>query len=280
VNSHRTEGLRWTEMALNRCADAPASLRGRLSSMNGMYRYYLGQTELGRKYTEDGFALVRDDDDVWVRAHAMVLLSVTVTGDGKYAGAIFLCTEAIDIFREVGDPIWEAMAHEQLAQAAACIEERDLANRSIKRAMEILNDRGPTWPLGLTLSNRAVLTWLDGDLTGAAEALRAVEPIWVGFGCTEKLGEWLIMTAVVAQPHADPAELARLIGAAEGICETLGWIWELPERSIFERTIAEVQAALDPDAYREAWQAGRALDLDVARAEARAMLEAAVPIGA
>jgi predicted ATPase len=276
VNSHRAEGLQWIELALNRCEDAPANLRGRLSSMVGMYHYYLGQTERGRKYAEDGFALVRNDDDAWVRAHAMLLLSIAVTGDGKYPAAIFLCTEAIDNFREVGDPIWEAMAHEQLAQAAACIDERDLANRSIKRAMEILDGRGPTWPLGLILSNRAVLAWLDGDLAGAAEALRAVEPIWAGFGCTEKFGEWLIMTAVVTNAHADPVAAARLIGAADGICETLGWIAELPERAIFDRTIAEVQAALEPDAYQEAWQSGRALELDIARAEARAILNAVV----
>jgi predicted ATPase len=272
VHSHRAEGLSWVEQAIERYPDAPAVDRGYLHSLAGIYRYYIGDVERGRQLAEEGLNLVRKEADAWTAAHAMYLLAVIVTGEGSYPGAMALATEAIDGFREAGDAVWEANALELLAQVAMCMEVLSLAERSIDRALKLLERHDATWPLASTLERAAVLALKNGDLAEAAALLKRSEPIWTNFGSTEALGEWLLLTASVSRCAAEPERLARLIGTAEQIRDTLGTIWEEPERAIFEVTIGSLQSTLGPDVFREAWLAGQNLSLVDAVAEGRVIL--------
>jgi DNA-binding CsgD family transcriptional regulator len=83
--------------------------------------------------------------------------------------------------------------------------------------------------------------------------------------------------ARLAAGRGEPATAARLYGAAEALSEAVGAPQVMPPPTQYPRHIAELRTALDAAAFAAAWAAGRALPLDEAMDEARAVTAAAAP---
>ena len=71
--------------------------------------------------------------------------------------------------------------------------------------------------------------------------------------------------------------LARLVGSAEQIRDSLGSIWEEPERSMFVKAIDQLRTDMGSEAYEAAWRTGHDRDVDSACREGRSALAAAFP---
>ncbi len=71
------------------------------------------------------------------------------------------------------------------------------------------------------------------------------------------------------------ARRARPLGAAAALREEIGASANLPERAAYERAADAARSALGAEEFASAWAAGRALPLDRATAEARAVGDAA-----
>lgn len=104
-------------------------------------------------------------------------------------------------------------------------------------------------------------TW-GGQLYKAG--LRAYHALLDRKGCATCL-EWL---AVVAAAERRPARAARLFGAAHVLHETTGTSPDDVVRTIFDRAVVDVRAALGEEDWAAAWAAGRAMELEEAIAYA------------
>ena len=70
-----------------------------------------------------------------------------------------------------------------------------------------------------------------------------------------------------------PERAARLFGAADVLRESVGVPLPANERADHERYVDAVRAALGDESFAAAWDAGRALRLDEAIAEALALAQ-------
>ena len=88
------------------------------------------------------------------------------------------------------------------------------------------------------------------------------------------LGSSLHGLAGVAAESGQPEAGARLLGAAEGIVASLGAPAYPRDQPVRERALAALTAALGTERLAAAREAGRALTLEAAIAEAQAVAEA------
>jgi hypothetical protein len=79
--------------------------------------------------------------------------------------------------------------------------------------------------------------------------------------------------AGVATEFGEPGAGARLLGAAEGILSALGAPIYPRDQPVRKRALAALTKALEPERLAAAREAGRALSLEEAIAEAQAVAE-------
>jgi hypothetical protein len=79
--------------------------------------------------------------------------------------------------------------------------------------------------------------------------------------------------AALHERHDDSGRAARLLGAADALLETAGYVLESGERELHERTLAAIQARLDREDFESAWRDGRSLPLEAAADEALSVAE-------
>jgi hypothetical protein len=85
---------------------------------------------------------------------------------------------------------------------------------------------------------------------------------------------WAVCLAGIAAASGQPNEGARLLGAAEGIAMSVGSPLFPRDQPIRERGVAALTAALSDEQLAAAQEAGRALTVEEAIAEAMSAAEA------
>jgi tetratricopeptide (TPR) repeat protein len=237
-----------------------------------MHAYYFGDSGLADDYIELAIPLLQAGGSEWERAHGTFAAATITIGRGDYEGAQRLYEEARTAFREIGDLGWSAFAAHDLAVCAVGLGDLPAASAYLEQALEFQRQGESSWAVGLTLGYQGFLAALDGDVAVAAAKLEESGEIWLEYGCTEKLTDWLMRIATL-QPHIGRSEaLARLVGSAESIRDSLGTIWELPDRTFYEQAISSLREALGEEAYQAARSSGYKLELDQACREGFALL--------
>ena len=84
----------------------------------------------------------------------------------------------------------------------------------------------------------------------------------------QRIPECLEGIAGLVSAAGQPAQAARLFGAAESLRESAGVPMPPVQRAAYERDLAAARAALDGAAFAAAWAAGRALSMEQAVAYA------------
>ncbi|MFN2134500.1 MAG: ATP-binding protein [Candidatus Promineifilaceae bacterium] len=105
---------------------------------------------------------------------------------------------------------------------------------------------------------------LTGDLASALEIYRAVIVEWRELGHLAAVANQLESFAFIALAEDRLVRAARLLGAAQALRETLSSSMTPEEQRDYDEQVVALEAALDRDTLREAWEAGRALDIDAA----------------
>jgi DNA-binding CsgD family transcriptional regulator len=93
-----------------------------------------------------------------------------------------------------------------------------------------------------------------------------------GFGSRENLVGKLVAAGRLAAVGGQPEAAARVLGAAEALADTIGYVRRRPEQERLDRDAAHARAALGDAAFAVAWAAGWTLPPETAVAEAQAVL--------
>jgi DNA-binding CsgD family transcriptional regulator len=208
------------------------------------------------------------DDRLGV-AFALRLLAHVAIAEGDYDRATAYAGESLAHFEALGDRMWATAAQAELGIAA-------YGRGDLAQATAILEDALPpiagSWNAAAALNFLGFVACDRGDRTEAAARYAAVLPLWQQLGTRETLADWLAGVATLAATCGAPERTARFSGAAEALCDVLGYIVRLPQRASFERGAAAARAALGEATFAAASAAGRALPLAQAVAEASAFL--------
>jgi predicted ATPase/transcriptional regulator with XRE-family HTH domain len=302
------EGLRWIERFLAACPDAPAPIRasalfqsGKLASWSADYvqaverfetslalyeqtndpraaaavRFwmadslrFLGDNERAGELLTEALTLYRGLEDQPGIARTLRELAMVAMFQGDFERAESLCEESLALYRMMGDRLGMsqplsvlvrtmfasrdyARAAEYAEQALALSEE--IASRQFRATL--LVDAGMV---------QSALGFPDRALELERESLRVVRDSGTKMTIHTCLG------AIGAALHrtGQSERGARLLSASVALLNSLTAPIAEAYRPLYEATMRSVQRRMDPDTFAAAWEAGQALSLDAAIAEA------------
>jgi predicted ATPase/DNA-binding CsgD family transcriptional regulator len=185
-------------------------------------------------------------------------------GDGAYQYAF----EAVETFRAIDDPQWLPFALNRLGIETHGKGEWTGAEALYQEALDRWRAQGHTWGIATVLSNLAVLSHVQGDDERAASMYRESLAL-----CWSQSDQWGLTEALtglggIAATAGEPEVAVRLFGAAEEIRESIGLSLQRHIRTQYEAAIATTKAALGEVGFETAWEAGQALSLEQAVADA------------
>jgi DNA-binding CsgD family transcriptional regulator len=308
----RAEALHQVALTLWRELGDPQGMARALDDL-GNAAHDLGDLDRAVPLHEQALTLARDSGDKRGVASAANNLGMVAVYRGELARAEALFGEALTFTRELGDTFWVAsvlmnlgmvaLRAGDLSHATARYEEsltlsRDLADRRgialalidlgevVQRqgdlakaealydeARRLFEELGDQRTLAITLHGLANLALRRRDRTRAATLLAA------GMALAQRVGDRLTaadcleaVAQVIVPDWVDQAAL--LLGAASAVREAVGAPVAGHLRPGLDETLTAARTALGPGAFDAAYDAGRALALEQAVAEALAATEA------
>ncbi len=233
-HSHRGEGRGWLKLALDRARGAAAAAP-RAKAVGGAAILAFSQGDYGRaaELAEESLTLRQDQGDNWGIATALNLLGAVERGRGDYDLAALRFEAALALFEETGDTGWIALARGNLGILAFWRGDLEQATALLEDAVALYRQAGDLYAYGAaaTLSDLALVSCDRGDHTRAAALFAESLTRWREVGTKEGLADWLARVAVLAAERGQFAQAVRVFGAAESLCEAIGYAFELPARA-------------------------------------------------
>jgi non-specific serine/threonine protein kinase len=265
--NHR-EGAAWLERALA-AADATPTV-GRAKSLRALalLGMSLGRVDAAANAAESAAAWTAVGD-AWRAAEARMVLGQILEYRADYERAIPLLESAARHWEAIGEPARAAVALYFLGQAALDHEDGARANALFEEAMDRFRRGGIAWLASLAQHQLGEVAAMQGDTMAAAtyyaECLAGTSP-------RENLVGKLVAVGRLAAVGGHAEAAARLLGAAEAVADTIGYVRRPPEQKRLDRDAALARAALGDAGFAAAFATGRALPAEQAVAEALAVL--------
>jgi predicted ATPase/class 3 adenylate cyclase len=270
------EGLRWLDRALTRSSHAASAGRVRALLAAGMLAVFQGDYTRATTFSGEGLVLARELGDPLRVAQALTIAGFLAYRQGEYGQAEELLKEGHARLSQLGDRVPSARADTGqalllLGGVALVQAQVDRAAKSFEASFEHFQRAGNDWGIGEAQAALGAVNYctenygraavLYSASLGHARALR--HPLMVGSSLHGLAG--------VAAATGQPAAGARLLGAAEGILASLGAPIYPRDQPIRARALTALTAALGEERLAVAREAGRALTLEAAIAEAEAV---------
>jgi predicted ATPase/class 3 adenylate cyclase len=202
---------------------------------------YYGENAQATTLLEEALAAFRELGDNWGMMRSLIFLGDVVLEEGQHAKATALLEQGLAAAQELTDYVFTAKALQSLG--AAAWQQGDAAR-------------------ALALYQASLRQYRDiGDRWGIAECLEGLAKVFSG----QMAGE-VIASPLDIQPSMLRA--VRLYGAAATLRESTGNPMALADQVRRQRAVAALATELGETVFTTAWEAGRALPLEQAIAEA------------
>jgi excisionase family DNA binding protein len=271
---HFREGRAWLERALAAAPEAPPPVRARaLAGVGRLATFQHDRAAAATAYAA-ALALAEAAGDAEAMAEARLGQAMLAVFGGDFAGAAAAAEASLALFAALGEPRQRNTARFVRALAARYQGDLDGAAALLAECLALATEAGDAYHTALAHQGLASVAGERGDAAGALpHYLEALSGFW-------RLGErWhmaLCLEGIAALcPRADPAAVARLLGAAEALAEGDGFALPPRPAAAHGRAVAGVRVRLDEGAFAAAWAAGRALPPAQAVAAAAALAAAA-----
>jgi ATP/maltotriose-dependent transcriptional regulator MalT len=309
-NGDLREGSAWAHRALDMEKADAISSGAKASVGAAILAYRLGEYDQATRDAERGLRVGLEHDDQPAIALAYNTLGGVAYDKGEYDRATELFSRALAIRRELGEGATLADSLNNVGVAAREKEDYETAAAAYQEALQIARELGEPTAIAFALNGLGVVAQRQGNLEGAVAlheetlALRrtsdhravpislsnlgaavflkhgferyaalyreSLELRWERgeqFGIAESIAGLLRIAA--AQERYELA--VRLFGAVEGLRRSLGASMISPDHRWCEQVIAGIAPTLDPSVYAEAYDAGQAMTVEDAVAEALAV---------
>lgn len=265
MRGHASEGRAWLERALALPPATPSRERLRALDAASLLAWHQGDLAHAADLAETCLALGHERDEAAAIAGALRTLGLVAILQGRDMEARALHEEALVRFRALGDRFWIGLGLLNLATAFKDDRARCMALQ--QEALGHFRVLGSPWGMALALvslgrSARSLGDAIRGDAL-AREALTLNwrrRDRWQMIICLEMLGEGAASDGRVEQA-------ARLLGAATALREAIGVRSDMIHDVSDEPT---THLTHPTHAFAAAWEAGKALPLEEAVAEALA----------
>lgn len=263
-HSHLTEGVGWLEAALEQSAAAPPAVRFKLLYGLAILMRVQGDYAAARKLYERALDEGKKANDQRQIALSSSGLGTILQLQGDFATARKYFADGLAISRALNDEYSIAYALLCLGIVVGIDGKPTEARQLLEESLSILRRIGSKESVSNNLNNLGAVAFDEGDFEAAetyfAEGLALSQEV----GNKVNINDAINGFAALAEQRKQPELAAKLAGAAEKVCESIGFNKEPAERQFCETYIAKVRAALDEKTFLAAFAQGRAMDLSEA----------------
>jgi predicted ATPase/DNA-binding CsgD family transcriptional regulator len=268
------EGRSWLERAATAELGAPPELRAPALIHAGQLALYAEDEAGAEALLERGLVAARAAGEAHPWALAVSRLGELARQRGVLDRAESLLAEGLRRWRALGQPAWIASVLQSLGEVAAGQSNTVLAADRYHEAAGLARAIGFTAAVRWCENGLGLLALTRGDHRMAASNFAAALPLGVARTDSPFGIESLTHLAALAVARGKPGAAARLLGAAATANEAMGdGHWPVI-RAEAAATGAATKLALGAEDFAAAWVAGRAMGLEAALDEARALAEA------
>jgi len=235
-----------------------------------------GDGDSARSYYRRSLALYREEDDR--RSAAVVLnnLGNLAADEGDYEAAIALHEEGLALSREIGDRTGVSLLLNSMGHAAGTQGDHGRARALCQEALEIARELGARLLTARSLRGLARAAAHVGTHREAGEYYREALALSAEMGGKLLIADCLDGLAALASQQGQAERAATLFGTADALRRSIGAPTDSDDLASDAEQRKAAHDALGEDAFRAAWEAGAALSLEDAVAEALEVSDLAV----
>jgi predicted ATPase/DNA-binding CsgD family transcriptional regulator len=242
-------------LALRRAID---DQRGAADTINNMGILAAARSDFAgeRAYLEEAVALYRAVGQTHRLANGLCNLGGSVNANGDPARAKVILDEALSLNTSLGDRLAEAYTRIHMGEVARDVGDAAEARRQWEHATAHMRAVGERRGLGIVLFRLATLAAASDPAGSAALHAEALAVRWE-VGDRRGIAEGLEGVAKLAAKRGNADRAARLLGAAEGLRESIAAPLPERDRPDYDRLVSATRTAIGRDAYAAAVAAGR-----------------------
>ena len=270
TRGHLAEGREWLERLLapeGAAAVAPV-VRAQAYSAAGLLANTQGDHARAVHLLELALSCYREADDVAGAVRALTTLGGVAYDQGDLAGAAERWEQSLAQARAMGDPGEVARALGNLGEARYHMGDLARAEALHGEALAIARRLGRANLEAFQLGDLGNVARRKGDLAQAKTLHRQALALKRALGARRQIAITLEDLAAVFAAQGEGRRAARLLGAAAQIREEIGTPQAIPERNATQQAVAGAREALGEEAWAAAFDAGLALTIDQAIADA------------
>jgi tetratricopeptide (TPR) repeat protein len=188
---------------------------------------------------------------------------------GEWAAARTYYEEALSIHRQLGGLWGVAQLLNNLGEVARCEGDYGRAARFYEESLASFRALGSTsGDIARSIHNLGYVAHAQGDEDQATACFTESLRLFQERGSKRGIIECIAGLAGVVGAQGQGERAARLLGATAAHFEAIGAAMWSADRIDYQRNVAAIRAVLGEAAFAAAWDAGRALTLEQAIAEA------------
>jgi predicted ATPase/DNA-binding CsgD family transcriptional regulator/transcriptional regulator with XRE-family HTH domain len=306
-HSHYVEGITWLDHFLKQSLAAPAHIRANAMTAAGQLAENHAEFVRASVWLEAALGVFRDMDDRTGIADVLNFLGRCKTWQGAYAEAERLLSESLELCQGMGNTVQAMWILQSLGDCAfnsnQVIQAREYFQNALARCVELEFPFGRAW----ALTNLGRVAYALGELAQADACYSESIGIFRTLSHSRDIAQVLLERGRLAHTQRqyqealafyhecldlftslsdlqripeclegiagliaerEPIHAAHLLGAAAAIRESVRVLLPPVHRPAYERYVAAARAALGEAAFATEWNAGRALAVEQAVAEA------------
>jgi predicted ATPase/DNA-binding NarL/FixJ family response regulator len=267
TRGYLTEGRIWLDRALAAGSGASPELIGAARLGAAFLAAMQGDGEAATAHAEAGFALIEVYDDPAYVGRAYFTLSFVAGSRGDHEIASRYAEEGLAIIRASGHEGWLPFALNRLGVELCEQGNWARAETLFQEALDRWRTPEHPWGISTAQDNLAACARAQGDGRRATGLYR--ESLLYSLRQGDRWGVVESLSGLAAAAAQGQAEMAtRLFAAADAVRSSIGLKLQRYVQTEFDRAIAALRAELGEERFTAAWNAGWALTLAQAVAEA------------
>jgi predicted ATPase len=262
ARGHQREGRQWMELVLK--AELAPAARAMALLVAGQMAYSEGDYAACERYCGEAATLAEAAGDAARAGSGRIGVGLAALHRREYATAADQFAAALGSLRAAGDAQMIAMATAHLGTIARLQGDHERAAALLDEALALSQRSENVTATTIALYNRALVAQAQGRMAAAAAYFREGARRSLSTGDRANLAHCLESLAVIASAEGEVEHAVRLWGAAEGLLAAVGaaiYHYYLPDRDLYQRTLAANRAALGDAGFEAARSAGMALSL-------------------
>jgi predicted ATPase len=264
VHGYWTEGRERLASMLDRTkASGPSAVRAKALTAVGRLAWYQGDYAAARTRHEESLAINRELGVKQGIAQSLSNLGLVALDQGDYTAARVLYEQSLAINGELGDKQGIGRALGNLGIVACRLGDYASARSLHEQTLMMFRELGGKRDIAYTLNNLAEVAFHQGEHVWAGTLFRQSIAMKQELGDRYGIAYTLERMAALSNREKRPERAAKLLGAAQGLRESIGALIPPALREEYEREVATVHEALGEHA-KAAWAEGRGMTLEQA----------------